>query len=281
MAPVPGSCFNGGRECRRRIAFSPGVPALENLASGAPKPRGHPLGPALPPEPLQGPSPASICSPPLASGPGSPWLDDCSPARRSRRDGDSRPTEPAASRPQSNNGQPGAGPSSAARAEDGGVLPGFLMPRGDGAAADSEEDAAEDLPDPPALPAGRLASGVMAAGHTAPRQPGESSFSVFLTVWYSCSKTDQEGRGPRVVLFAVPGSDMCPVQCLGAFWSQWGGGSGDRPLLVHENGSFLLRFQFVSVFRMAVRSLGLEAADYSGHSFRIGAASFGDTMGCI
>lgn len=44
------------------------------------------------------------------------------------------------------------------------------------------------------------------------------------------------------------------------------------PLLSHADGSFLSRFQFVSVFRSGIKAIGLDESVYAGHSFRIGAA---------
>ncbi|XP_075128011.1 uncharacterized protein LOC142201079 [Leptodactylus fuscus] len=82
-------------------------------------------------------------------------------------------------------------------------------------------------------------------------------------------KTDQVGKGK--VLYGVPGCRMCPVLCLGEYVAGRGGGLG--PLLVHADGSYLSRFQFVRVFRFCLRSIGLQESDYSGHSFRIGAAT--------
>lgn len=66
---------------------------------------------------------------------------------------------------------------------------------------------------------------------------------------------------------------MCPVSCLVHF-------RGFRrdifspvsSLLVHADGSFLSRFQFISVFSKGIRNLYLDESLYAGHSFRIGAA---------
>ncbi|XP_044160381.1 uncharacterized protein LOC122945372 [Bufo gargarizans] len=51
------------------------------------------------------------------------------------------------------------------------------------------------------------------------------------------SKTDVEGRGRKVVLFAVPGCAMCPVFCLREYGVAVVG--TNSPLLVHADGSFL------------------------------------------
>ncbi|XP_075129430.1 uncharacterized protein LOC142202939 [Leptodactylus fuscus] len=85
------------------------------------------------------------------------------------------------------------------------------------------------------------------------------------------SKTDRFGRGSVVRLFAISGCLMCPVASVSGYVE--GRGRVPGPLLIHADGSYLSRFQFVSVFRLCLQSLGLTGSDYSGHSFRIGAAT--------
>ncbi|XP_075719756.1 uncharacterized protein LOC142760450 [Rhinoderma darwinii] len=92
-----------------------------------------------------------------------------------------------------------------------------------------------------------------------------------LEVWLRRSKTDQMGKGKRIVLFALPGSAMCPVACMRAFKPQVG--SPELPLLRHEDGSFLSRYQFGAVFKKCLAAVGVAAGPYSSHSFRIGAAT--------
>lgn len=94
------------------------------------------------------------------------------------------------------------------------------------------------------------------------------------------SKTDQLGRGRRVVIFAVPESSVCPVRCLERFRAvRRVSAQGGDPLLVHEDGSYLSRFQFIAVFRKALQALGLNEKEYAGHSFRIGAATEAARLG--
>lgn len=85
------------------------------------------------------------------------------------------------------------------------------------------------------------------------------------------SKTDQAGRGALVSLDSLPGSPVCPVGVFLAY--QAVRPSGGVPLLVHLDGSFLSRFQFIQVFRQCLSRLGVEPREYSSHSFRIGAAT--------
>ncbi|KAM4026862.1 uncharacterized protein ACNLHF_022731 [Anomaloglossus baeobatrachus] len=85
------------------------------------------------------------------------------------------------------------------------------------------------------------------------------------------SKTDQMGRGRLVVLYAVQGDGLCPVQVVSQFCGLRGGLPG--PLLRHEDGAWLSRYQFVAVLRSCLRWAGERPEDYGSHSFRIGAAT--------
>ncbi|XP_069810646.1 integrase/recombinase xerD homolog [Dendropsophus ebraccatus] len=87
------------------------------------------------------------------------------------------------------------------------------------------------------------------------------------------SKTDQSGKGKRIVLYAVPGAAACPVRCVQQFLAirpclQPGGS-----FLVHRDGRALSRFQFIAIFRSGLDKLGLPAREFASHSFRIGAAT--------
>ncbi|XP_073529602.1 uncharacterized protein [Phyllobates terribilis] len=92
-----------------------------------------------------------------------------------------------------------------------------------------------------------------------------------IEVFLRCSKTDQFKQGCKVVLFAVAGSDMCPVRCVREFGLVSGGHTS--LLLVHEDGSFLSRYQFLAVLKKCLEAGGIPPKEFSGHSFRIGAAT--------
>lgn len=64
---------------------------------------------------------------------------------------------------------------------------------------------------------------------------------------------------------------MCPVMVLWEYLELRG--HGPEPLLMHEEGFFLSRFQFVQVFRRCVAKPGLLEREYSSHSFRFVAAT--------
>ncbi|CAN2387186.1 hypothetical protein PRIEUP_LOCUS8220, partial [Pristimantis euphronides] len=89
--------------------------------------------------------------------------------------------------------------------------------------------------------------------------------------WIRRSKTDQEGKGKRVVLGAVRGTQMCPVVTWRRLAEVNVGGSG--PALRHADGSFLSRYQFTVVFKRCLHLLGVAEDGFSPHSFRIGAAT--------
>ena len=63
---------------------------------------------------------------------------------------------------------------------------------------------------------------------------------------------------------------LCPVTAILSFLvAQW---PAPGPLLAYEDRRFLTREAFVAAVRAALAVAGLEAKDYAGHSFRIGAA---------
>ncbi|XP_040290783.1 uncharacterized protein LOC121003196 isoform X1 [Bufo bufo] len=98
-----------------------------------------------------------------------------------------------------------------------------------------------------------------------------------VLIYLRFSKTDQEGRGHLVSLFEVPGCLLCPVRCLRDFQGRAGVAAG--PILRHEDGSFLSRFQFIAVFKKCLRNLGMDSGKFTGHSFRIGAATEAARLG--
>ncbi|CAH2225713.1 hypothetical protein XELAEV_18005938mg, partial [Pelobates cultripes] len=91
------------------------------------------------------------------------------------------------------------------------------------------------------------------------------------------SKTDVFGKGRKVVLFSLPGSEVCPVACGHEFLCIRPGESGC--FFVHEDGWALSRFQFARVFRMGLQQLGLHPMQFGTHSFRIGAATEAARLG--
>ena len=84
------------------------------------------------------------------------------------------------------------------------------------------------------------------------------------------SKTDQLGRGVYVVLGRT-GLELCPVAAVLAFMACRGDQPG--PFFLTTARVPLTKSDFISILRTLLASIGLPAADYAGHSFRIGAAT--------
>ena len=84
------------------------------------------------------------------------------------------------------------------------------------------------------------------------------------------SKTDPFRRGIDVFVGRM-GNLLCPVTAMRAYLAQRGEGPG--PLFRLSGGRGLTRERFVARVREALRATGVQAACYSGHSFRSGAAT--------
>jgi len=84
------------------------------------------------------------------------------------------------------------------------------------------------------------------------------------------SKADQGGIGADVVV-GVSGTSICPVSALVQYLRVRGSSPG--PFFITERGVPLVKSAFVRNLRSLLSSVGLTAAHYAGHSFRIGAAT--------
>ncbi|XP_077140617.1 uncharacterized protein LOC143805314 isoform X1 [Ranitomeya variabilis] len=83
------------------------------------------------------------------------------------------------------------------------------------------------------------------------------------------SKTDQEGRGTWFPIFAI-NKDICPLMLILNYMRVRKDGS---QFFVHENGIPLVSGQFLAVLRRTLSVVGMPAAEFGTHSFRIGAAT--------
>ena len=84
------------------------------------------------------------------------------------------------------------------------------------------------------------------------------------------AKTDPFGQGVEIFV-SKTGVALCPVSAILNYLAVRP--SGEGPLLVHADGSPLTRDQFVKKVKKALRLALVDPDPYSGHSFRIGAAS--------
>jgi len=91
-----------------------------------------------------------------------------------------------------------------------------------------------------------------------------------VRVFLKRSKTDQFGRGVAVFL-GVTGDVLCPVAAIQAYATS----RGDSPgaFFRSVDGTPLTKAHFVARFREALSMAGVRVGGYSGHSFRIGAAT--------
>ena len=92
----------------------------------------------------------------------------------------------------------------------------------------------------------------------------------YLTVTLRASKTDPFGAGQTLYLGRTD-SKICPVVGMLAYIAIRPAVAG--PLLVHRDGSPLTRIDLVKAVRTALVSEGVNLTRFTGHSFRIGAAT--------
>ena len=90
------------------------------------------------------------------------------------------------------------------------------------------------------------------------------------------SKTDPFRHGIDIFLGRT-NTDLCPVSALLAYVAVRPPVVG--PLFVYHDGSFLTREKLVAAVRLALQQAGMDASKYSGHSFRIGAATTAAKVG--
>ena len=103
----------------------------------------------------------------------------------------------------------------------------------------------------------------------------KSSYSIRLKV----SKTDPFGQGVYVHIFES--RDLSPVANMAKYYSLRlaQGASSNSPLLVDSQGRVLTRTWFINQVHHMLQLLGLDSAQYNGHSFRIGAATSAAAVG--
>ena len=91
-----------------------------------------------------------------------------------------------------------------------------------------------------------------------------------LSILLRRSKTDPFGTGTYLYIGRT-GTVICPVSALLAYLAIRSPSPG--PLFIFQDGTPLSRQQLVAHLRNALAGIGVDVANYSGHSFRIGAAS--------
>ena len=125
------------------------------------------------------------------------------------------------------------------------------------------------------LRAGEFTATSASLGSTAQLQISDVSFEnqsspPLMTLRLQRTKTDPFGKGVTIVL-GSSGQPVCPVTAVRNFLAIRPAREG--PLLIHADGTPLSREWLVKRVRQALEFCGISCAGYSGHSFRIGAAT--------
>ena len=92
-----------------------------------------------------------------------------------------------------------------------------------------------------------------------------------MCIRIKASKTDPFRQGCNVFM-GKTGKALCPVAAMLAYLVVRQGGA-EGPLFKFADGRPLTRERFVDNIRVALVAAGIDSAPYSGHSFRIGAAT--------
>lgn len=98
----------------------------------------------------------------------------------------------------------------------------------------------------------------------------------YVMVRIKASKTDPFTKGVSIFLGRT-GNDLCPVAAIAAYLVSRGREPG--PFFRLASGTPLSREVFVKKVREALTKKGVEASNYAGHSFRIGAATTAALVG--
>ena len=98
---------------------------------------------------------------------------------------------------------------------------------------------------------------------------GSNCSNMFVNIRFS--KTDQCGNSNLLVIDRISEISMCPMQAILEFLKIRHPSIG--PLFLHFDGTPLSTYQFNQVLKKCISAIGLNANDFSSHSFRIGAAT--------
>ena len=95
-----------------------------------------------------------------------------------------------------------------------------------------------------------------------------------IRLWHS--KTDAFGVGVTLYV-GCTGDTLCPVSAMLAYLAVRPKTPG--PLFIYKDGTPLSRTCLIRELRLALESAGIQSAQFSGHSFRIGAATTAAQVG--
>lgn len=94
-----------------------------------------------------------------------------------------------------------------------------------------------------------------------------------MTVLLKKSKTDPARLGVSIPIFQTD-KHICPVKAMRTYLSHKSHQTlPDDPLFIDKNSQALTRNHFISLLRTVLNKQGINASNFHGHSFRIGAAT--------
>ena len=102
------------------------------------------------------------------------------------------------------------------------------------------------------------------------------SHPSMICVHLKQSKTDPFKHGVNIYMGRT-NTELCPVAAILAYVAIRPSSPG--PFFITKDGSPLTRTQLVAAVRQALSAAGLDTSGYSGHSFRIGAATSAARIG--
>ena len=91
------------------------------------------------------------------------------------------------------------------------------------------------------------------------------------------SKADKYHRGVHICISAIPSHPLCPVTAMSKYLALRP--HGPSQAFVHWNNSALTRYQFQAILKKSLNYSGINADNYTSHSFRIGAATTAASLG--
>ena len=91
-----------------------------------------------------------------------------------------------------------------------------------------------------------------------------------IRVYIKCSKTDQFHEGIHIYISKTD-NDLCLVAAMVSYLAHRPSSPG--PLFILKDGRVLTKSKLIELVRQALQQAGIQSKTYSGHSFRIGAAT--------
>lgn len=101
---------------------------------------------------------------------------------------------------------------------------------------------------------------------------------VGMCIYLKRCKTDPTGKGMSIYI-GCTGARICAVCAMQRYLTLSTAHSREHPLFRWDDGRYLTRAAFVKRTKEFIKSIGLDSRVYSGHSYRIGAATSGSEAG--